>query len=221
MVLNVPSNYVSWSWPKLPPRRGGPQLKESQVYPVQYGRRYAFLHCQWVAPGTTYGCGIILPSYGYLGSDMFASKFWIRSHLDELYHFFESLHIFTNKLGSDMFAYNCQIRSHLDELYHFFLSHPTFFYMSACLRTSMPVSCANPSTMMLIWPAQPLMTFTRPWKMPLGFKFMRMLTWVLRYYFAVKKYYKFPEASICIGSISTYTVGAQKGSNKIQPYFYS
>ena len=88
MVLNVPSNYVSWSWPKLPPRRGGPQLKESQVYPVQYGRRYAFLHCQWVAPGTTYGCGIILPSYGYLGSDMFASKFWIRSHLDELYHFF-------------------------------------------------------------------------------------------------------------------------------------
>ena len=61
---------------------------------------------------------------------MFAYNFRIRSHLDELYHFFESLHIFSNKLRSDMFAYNCQIRSHLDELYHFFEPPHIFLYVS-------------------------------------------------------------------------------------------
>lgn len=31
-------------------RRGGSQLKESQVYPVEYGRKFHQLHCEWVAP---------------------------------------------------------------------------------------------------------------------------------------------------------------------------
>ena len=34
------------------PRRGGPQLKESQVYPARYAHRYLQLHCEWVATGT-------------------------------------------------------------------------------------------------------------------------------------------------------------------------
>lgn len=34
------------------PRRGGPKLKESQVYPDGYARRYLKLHCKWVAAGT-------------------------------------------------------------------------------------------------------------------------------------------------------------------------
>ena len=29
-------------------RRGGPQLKQSQVYPKKYGRRFEELHCSWV-----------------------------------------------------------------------------------------------------------------------------------------------------------------------------
>ena len=35
-------------------RKGGPHLKESQVYPMAYGRRMRHLHADWVAPGLIY-----------------------------------------------------------------------------------------------------------------------------------------------------------------------
>lgn len=85
-VLNICWNcfFCAWSSSNFLPRRGGPQLKESQVYPVQYGRRYAFLHCQWVAPGTNlYEFKFVCPLMENLICDIFDSNFQIRSCWDK------------------------------------------------------------------------------------------------------------------------------------------
>lgn len=42
----------------LVPRRGGPALKRSQVYPLRYGRKFQKLHCDWVAPRLWYILGM-------------------------------------------------------------------------------------------------------------------------------------------------------------------